>query len=686
MTLRRVALALLLSSWPGTALAQTESTKPATSPASPTPPAEQVEEVTVHGVKGEPGREEMTSGEVKQLPGAFGDAFRAIEAMPGVTPIVSGLPYFLVRGAPPGNTGFFIDGVRVPALFHLGVGAAVVHPGLIDRVDFYPGGYPARFGRYTGGILSGELTPPAERTHAEASVRLLDAGGLVDVPIADGRGEIEASGRYGYPGPLLSLFAPNVGLQYWDYQTRARWRLDDRNEIGAFIFGSYDDLTSLDSSTGKWQELLGIQFHRVDLRWDHKTGDTGHLRVALTLGYDRSEAGSSSSSTTTVNGPEGPTPQTVSTSSQYAIESETVGLRSEWMDALSPEIDARVGSDVVVEPYQVVAPGTGPFNTNNASSALGSSASNFTQVDVNGGLYGELDWRPTPRVDLRPGLRLDAFTSRSPTGTSLLGGDSGTGRAAGGVDPRLAGRWEMTPWLAWIAALGVAHQASNIPLPSPGLQFAQLARGLQSTFQYSAGAEVQLPLKFTATLDAFLQDYTGIADLYETCPPGETSCTFDGRAVGMELIVKRKLTERFTGWLSYTLSSSTRDSFFLNRWMTRLSEFDRPHVVNLVLAADLGKRWRAGARLMAYSGLPYSTSTGIEGPPNAREPPFMRLDVRLEKKWQALGGTLTLVFEWLNALLSQESFGTTCSGQVPQCTPQEIGPITFPSIGVEEAW
>jgi hypothetical protein len=156
--------------------------------------------------------------------------------------------------------------------------------------------------------------------------------------------------------------------------------------------------------------------------------------------------------------------------------------------------------------------------------------------------------------------------------------------------------------------------------------------------------------------------------------------------VGLELLVRRRLTERFTGWLSYTLSESDRDSFNQNHWIRRPSEFDRPHVVNLVLAADLGRRWRAGARLMAYSGLPYSTTTGILGVPDAREPPFARLDLRLEKKWQALGGTLTLVFEWLNALLSKESFGTTCSGAPEQCQPQEIGPITFPSVGVEEAW
>ena len=41
-----------------------------------------------------------TDAEVRAMPGAFGDSFRAIEALPGVTPLVSGLPYFFVRGAP----------------------------------------------------------------------------------------------------------------------------------------------------------------------------------------------------------------------------------------------------------------------------------------------------------------------------------------------------------------------------------------------------------------------------------------------------------------------------------------------------------------------------------------------------------------------------------------------------------
>jgi TonB dependent receptor/TonB-dependent Receptor Plug Domain/Gram-negative bacterial TonB protein C-terminal len=628
-----------------------------------------VEEVTVLGVRPAPGRHQLSGADVRQMPGSFGDAFRAIEALPGVIPLVSGLPYFLVRGAPPGNTGFFIDGVRVPALFHLGVGAAVVHPGLIDRVDFYPGGYPARFGRFTGGILSGETVSPAPARHAEASLRLLDAGALVSSPLDGGRGNLLVSGRYGYPGPLLSLFAPDTGLAYWDYQAKAEWHVDDRDDVGAFVFGSYDSISQRDQATGQMVEVLGVQFHRVDLRWDRRASQTGRLRVALTLGYDRSAIGGGSSS---------------GTSSR--VEAALVGVRSEWSAHVAPGTDVRAGADAVVSPYRVRAPNS---QTGDASSLV--IGTDFLQTDVNLGLYGEAVWRALPRVEISPGLRMDAFTSRYP-GHRALGVRNASALAKGTVDPRLGLRWDATSALALVAATGVVHQASNVPFPSPGLQFSQLAAGLQTALQLSAGAEVKLPADWTATADVFLHDYSGLVDYIESCPHGADTCTFDGRAVGLELLVRRSLGKQLTGWVSYTLSRAERDSFYQGASLRRLSEFDRTHVANLVLAADLGRRWRGGARLVTYSGLPYSTTTGTVGPPDARGPPFVRLDVRVEKRWNALGGSMALVFEWLNALLSKEALGTSCSevfsGErlVPRCGPAEVGPITFPSVGVEAAW
>ena len=81
--------------------------------AAPAPPVEEPIDLDVLGQRPEPSRSaSLTRAEVRELPGAFGDPFRAIEALPGVTPIVSGLPFFFIRGAPPGNAGYFLDGIR----------------------------------------------------------------------------------------------------------------------------------------------------------------------------------------------------------------------------------------------------------------------------------------------------------------------------------------------------------------------------------------------------------------------------------------------------------------------------------------------------------------------------------------------------------------------------------------------
>lgn len=159
-----------------------------------------VEEVIVQGARKEPATTAMPSAEAQEMPGAFGDPFRAIDIMPGVVPVVSGLPFFFVRGAPPGNTGYFPDGVRVPLVYHLAVGPSVVHPALIDHVDFYPGGYPARFGRFTGGIVDAETRGDAERTRFEGNLRLFDVGALAETQVDGGNGAALVAGRYGYPG------------------------------------------------------------------------------------------------------------------------------------------------------------------------------------------------------------------------------------------------------------------------------------------------------------------------------------------------------------------------------------------------------------------------------------------------------------------------------------------------------
>jgi TonB family protein len=654
-------------------------------PVKPPPPVE----ITVVGERPEPSRSvRLSRAEVRQLPGAFGDPFRAVEALPGVTPIVSGLPFFFIRGAPPGNAGYFLDGVRVPLLFHVGIGPSVVHPALIDQVDLYPGGYPARFGRFSGGVVSGETAPPSTALHGEYNLRAFDAGALVEAPFDGQRGTALVAGRYAFTALLFSLLSPSTKLDYWDYQVRTSYDVTPKDRVGVFAFGSYDYLAQTTATQNL--TLFETQFHRVDLRYDRKLR-LGKLRTAFTLGRDASTV-----------------------QQNRDVHSTLTAARTELELRPAPSVLLRAGTDLAIERYEV---DLGAQDLSPAAERVTQLFSSRSDVAVGGRL--DLVLALGPRLLLTPGIRLDLFGSR--------------GQHALGIDPRLAARLEVNRRVALLTALGVVHQPPSFVVPVPGIQPAGLAGGLQRAIQESFGLEANLGLGMLATLTLFQNAFFDMSDPLGSltpsvngCPPGSfaagslagdpglqpidsTSCgprfppgtigadrsggggqgadsrrgrrTADafsvrtlGKAYGLELMLKRRLTRRLGGFLSYTLSRSSRQI----DGRRYIATFDRTHVANLALAYELGKGYRVGARVMFYTGLPQSSEAGASG----RLPAFFRLDLRAEKRWR-LGqhAFFSIVAEWMNATLSKEAVATSCT--LRGCEAQLIGPVTIPSLGIE---
>ena len=125
------------------------------------------------------------------------------------------------------------------------------------------------------------------------------------------------------------------------------------------------------------------------------------------------------------------------------------------------------------------------------------------------------------------------------------------------------------------------------------------------------------------------------------------------------------------------------------------STFDRTHVLNAALAYDFGRGYRAGARVLFYTGTPAtltSIPTRAELLEPARLPSFFRLDLRFEKRWNVgKSGWLSFVIEMLNATFSKEvvsvdcgsTIGTVNTSSTSSCKDTSIGPVTIPSIGIE---
>lgn len=627
----------------------TPSREPTASSAATAEPrrAEPELEVLVGGERRESAHR-MTRAEVRQLPGAFGDPFRAIEALPGVTPIVSGLPYFYVRGSPPGNVGFFLDDVRLPVLFHIGAGPAVLHPAFIETVELYPGPYPARYGRFIGGVVAGQTAEPRYETRGEASIRLVDAGAMVETHALDKRLSVMLGGRYSYTAAVISLIAPELDVSYWDYQARVQYRPSPTETVTVFGMGSLDNATETRAS-GQKVTLFDLVFHRLSARYRRELADGGFWELRTLAGWD-------------ITGGDG-----------GRVDNRMGGVGARFERPLTPRAKLRGGVDVQMDRYGWPA-------VEDVDVFLGSTGT--WRTDLVTGAQLDVPWEVQRGLRVTPGARFDVYFS----------GSSG---AMPGFAPAVLAELDLSERVTLLQGFGVAQQLPSFVIPLPGVQ-PRAVRGLQQALQHSAGVRTDVGGSVTATATVFQNVHLNLSDALGTVNTGvDIDLNQDPRGLGgtrgLELLLQRSLSSDFGGYLSYTLSATRRSYGRFSGY----SAFDRRHVLGGALGYQLSRGWIAGARGTFYTGIPgrgtMVETPSFEGgevmaPPRIAAPrtrPFWRLDWRLEKRWMigTQGGFWALVAEVLNTTLNKEMVERTCDPS--GCRSEVIGPVTIPSLGVE---
>jgi hypothetical protein len=604
-------------------------------------------ETVVHAEAGqEQGSKRTLAGpEITRTAGSLGDPFRVVESLPGVATMLWPLPVYAVRGSNPGNTGYFLDGVRIPALFHFALGPAVIHPHFLESLDFYPGGYPARYGRYVGGLVSASTAaPPPDRLRGSVDVRLFDAGGMLSVPIDDGRGTVAVAARYAYPAGLASALVEDVRFHYWDYQARVD-HLFGPGRLSLTALGSFDLLANqtreVTVSPGgelgerRQEQVLRLQFHRIDLRW-RGAAARGRLSAGLALGQDS-------------------TAVPVDDDGSVGARARSLSPRLTYQRALRLDLDLEAGLDAEIARYR------GLLSGGLEQEPLGGLA--FSRNTVLVGAHGSLVYRPHERVALSPGLRLDVFSEG--------------GARAVDLGPRLNLRVRAADAL-WLEISGArATQLPSLPLQLPGIEANALGRhGLQSAWQGSLGLEAALAgVELEAS--SFVQRSL-LTDMRDPAFGDPLLDDFlirrDALAYGLELMVRRPPGSPLHGWLAYTLSRSLRA---FEGGVVGPSDWDQRHVLNLVL----GYRWgptTLGTRFHLHTGrlVPVRNVQPLE---MARLPPFFQLDMRLDRRFVYDRWVLDAYLELVNATLSRQVVELQMT---PQGRRDEGFRIVLPSLGI----
>lgn len=587
------------------------------------------------------GTREVSLQSARDLPGAFGDPLRVLEALPGVVPVASGVPYAYVRGSPPASQGYVYDDIPLPQLFHAAFGPAVIHPRAMGGMRFNAGVPSARYGRRVGGLLLAEGGRYSNEFAAELELRLIDVGGWAQGSL--GKGQAMVSGRLGYP-KLALLAAESLGavregtkLNYWDGQVRYRYPLTKRDQLELVWIGSFDDIALPGVDSLRQAGTTRLQFHRVETRFIRRIS-RGEFGSALRFGFNQSELGDA-----------------------LAVRSFTFGPRF-WTRLRYGPHRVRIGGDIFVSQGDV----------ENRPGALGSPEGDL-QIRLptlaaaparnQGGVHAETELRTSERTRLIAGVRLDYW--------SVLG------EVDLAVDPRLRATFDWTDKLALHAAFGLAHQPAVFFLPLPGLTDVALDRGLSRSIQSEAGVGYQLPLSLRFEAQAFVHHYTGLLlpELVMDAAIEDEPPLSDALSYGVELFLKRELGSAVSGWLGYTLGWAEANS---ERSIGKFRpDFDVRHVLNAVLQWSIGRGFSLGGRVHARSG---RVIEQLNPRYEQRLPWFVRGDVRFGYAWRGRFADMVAYLEWLNVGAQGEYLDADCL--FGSCTATRAPPISIPNLGV----
>jgi hypothetical protein len=499
------------------------------------------------------------------------DVMRSVQTLPGIVARSDWSAGFSVRGGEGDQSLVLLDGHPIYNPFHLGgVFSTFIEP-LVGGVELRTGALPARYGGRVSGVLDvASASPPSDEISGTAALSLMSTALSAGRTFANGDGEWIVGARRTYADRVVDLFkADAFPYHFQDAQARVVRRLPHGLRLAVTAYAGADEGGGKSSTapTGGWgNELLGLTVSKT-------IGDSMIAEQKFTmsrfhanLAYSPSRAANRvqdlrMAGTLTAHRP------TFATTIGYELGAQSLSYYT---------------SQVFVDWGDLIP-------TDSLDQSARSAA-----------LFVEHEWRPTSRLLLNAGARMEAVQHTSGLGVSPRASlkyflNPNTALSAGG------GRYTQ-----WVHSLGRAEE------PLQPLQFWVLSDSLRHATVVKdmvVGVERWLSPSRLLHVGTYYKQLSHVLVPNEYSDPtraGDSFRSTNGVSYGVDVLLRQLEGGSFSGWISYAYALSARTERSGFRYAPPQ---DRRHNVNVVGGWRLD-RYTLGLHVSYGSGLPTTPVVG----------------------------------------------------------------------------
>ncbi|MGH1365377.1 MAG: TonB-dependent receptor [Calditrichia bacterium] len=630
----------------------------------------------------------LSKEEIRRSPGTAGEITRVLTALPSVASRGENSQDIVVRGGSPIENGFYVDNIPIPQIAHFTTASGssngpvgILNTDLIDNVDFYNGGFSSRFGDRMSAVIDVSYREGnREVTDAQFDVNFVGFGGVVDGPLGGGKGSWLISGRRSYLDIIADAINAGGAPRFEDVQGKLVFDISPTNKLTFLnIFGNnafnQDQEDSFDEGFDEYIEVSNKQ-NTSGANWFTLWNKKAWSNTAVSYTYKTHDID--------VN-------NTVSGDTEFQndfVESTTTVRHTTFLQPVG-QLDLEVGLDYSFED------GTYDYRRLVADTSLGGIGrpiENRLDQSVSGSKFGgflNATFQPVKPLSISLGIR----------------GDYSSYNEASTVSPRLSASWQATSRLAFNASYGVFHQGLQRFLLSQDEEFEALD-DMKST-HYVAGLEYLLTADTRLTIEVFNKDYENIPQAEAATSPvgpvyipdwrfGETNwgplnSNGEGYSRGVEVLVQKKLAEKFYGIVS--------GSFFRSRYtdfngVERSRDYDNKYLFNVIGGYKPNNKWEFSVRWTYLGERPYteineaasvqtqSQRLFVDRTNEATLPAYHSLFFRSDRRFNVKGSTLIAYLSVWNAY-NRENVDAFVWSNLEQRILKETQFSLLPIFGIE---